>query len=99
VGSYSLFSNTTGGNNTAVGFEALRNNIIGDSNSALGYDTQSGNFSGSVILGSSAAATANNQFVVGTAAINAGAVTVEVNASSQVWNVVINGVARKILLA
>jgi hypothetical protein len=43
--------------------------------------------------------TGNNQFVVGTATRNAGAVTAEVNVSANVWNVIINGVARKILLA
>jgi hypothetical protein len=77
----------------------LNGNTTGSGNSALGYNTQSGNFSNSVILGHSATATANNQFVVGSTGTNAGAVTTEVNVSTQVWNVVINGVARKILLA
>jgi uncharacterized membrane protein len=45
------------------------------------------------------AATDSNKFVVGTAAVNAGAVAAEVNTSANVWNVVINGVAQKILLA
>ena len=52
-----------------------------------------------ILIGVGATADGNNQFVVGTASVNAGAVTVEVNASANVWNVVINGVARKILLA
>jgi uncharacterized membrane protein len=52
-----------------------------------------------VILGIDAQATASNQFVVGTATVNAGAVTAEVNTSANVWNVIINGVAQKILLA
>jgi hypothetical protein len=94
-----LTFNTTGSNNTAMGLNALVNNTTGSDNTAVGYATASGNFSGSVILGSSATATANNQFVVGTAAINAGAVTVEANISANAWNVIINGVARKILLA
>jgi len=54
---------------------------------------------GCVVIGQGATATADNQFVVGSAGVNAGAVTVESNTSANVWNVVINGVARKILLA
>jgi hypothetical protein len=99
VGTEVLSATTTGPMNTAIGNYSLWLNTTGANNSALGYGTQSGNFSGSLILGHSATATANNQFVVGSAAINAGAVTSEVNTSTQVWNVVINGVARKILLA
>lgn len=54
---------------------------------------------GSTIIGYGASATGNNQFSVGSVAENAGTVTAEVNASANVWNVIINGVARKILLA
>lgn len=99
LGQNALFNNTTGNNNTVIGNNSLFAHTTGDSNSALGADTVSGNFSGSVILGREATATANNQFVVGSTGTNAGSVTSEVNTSTQVWNVVINGVARKILLA
>jgi hypothetical protein len=71
----------------------------GSSNTAVGTETFAGGFSGSVILGRSAAATASNQFVVGSSTYNAGAVTTESNLSLKVWNVIINGVAQKILLA
>ena len=98
-GRNSLVSNTSGAQNTGIGRDALSANTTGSDNSALGYQTASGNFSGSTILGRGATATANNQFVVGSTGTVAGAVTTEVNASTQVWNVIINGVARKILLA
>jgi hypothetical protein len=98
-GGSTLVSNTTGSANTAVGYQSLNLNLTGSSNSALGFNTQSGNFSNSVILGANAVSTANNQFVVGAVGTIAGAVTAEVNTSANVWNVVINGVARKILLA
>jgi hypothetical protein len=98
IGSSALQS-ATGSNNTAVGFGSLDTNTTGERNTAIGQGTSSGNFSGSVILGRLATATANNQFVVGSSGVNAGSVTTEVNTSTQVWNVVINGVARKILLA
>ena len=99
IGQQALQGLTTGSNNSVVGRNALFAHTTGDSNSVLGSDTVSGNFSGSVILGRTATATANNQFVVGSTGTNAGTVTTEVNASTQVWNVIINGVARKILLA
>ena len=99
IGGRALLSNTTGNYNTAVGYSSLLSNTTGSSNTAIGVDASSGNFTGSVILGRNATATANNQFVVGSSTINAGTVTTEINASTQVWNVVINGVAYKILLA
>jgi hypothetical protein len=94
-----MISNSSGAQNTGIGRDALSANTTGSDNSALGYQTASGNFSGSTILGRGATATANNQFVIGSTGTVAGAVTSEVNASTQVWNVIINGVARKILLA
>ena len=56
----------------------------------------------SVVLGSRASnVIGDNQFVVGSATVGyeAGSVTTEANSSSKVWNVVINGVQQKILLA
>jgi len=99
VGTETMFNNTTGRENVAIGFRAMQNNVSGIKNTAIGYNTQSGNFNGSVILGQDAIATAANQFVVGSTGTNAGSVAAEVNTSANVWNVVINGVARKILLA
>jgi hypothetical protein len=96
---YQALTASTGANNTAVGFQSLSAHTTGANNTALGHLTASGNFSGCLILGKDATATANNQFVVGSSSINAGAVITETNTSSQVWNVIINGVARKILLA
>ena len=98
-GAYALYSTSSGTNNVAVGFSALELNTTGSNNSALGSNTASGNFSGSVILGSGATATASNQFVVGTSTINAGAVTTATALQTKTWDVIINGVAQKILLA
>jgi len=94
-----LLFNTTGSNNTAVGFESLRPNTTGSNNTAVGDGTRSGDFSGSLILGKDATATANNQFVVGSSTTNAGAV----NSTSDVpatflWSVRINGTNYKILM-
>jgi hypothetical protein len=99
LGRITLQANTSGNFNTGIGSTSLSGNTTGSGNSALGYNTQSGNFSNSVILGHSATATANNQFVVGSTGVNAGAVVTETNTSTKYWEVVINGVTQKVLLA
>lgn len=99
LGGQALQNNTTGTFNVAIGHQALNGHTTGNSNTAIGYQVFSGNFSGSVIIGRGATATADNQFAIGSSATNAGSVTSEINTSSNVWNVIINGVARKILLA
>jgi hypothetical protein len=40
LGMYSLFSNTSGDNNTAVGLNSLIFNSIGNNNTATGYLSQ-----------------------------------------------------------
>ena len=99
IGNYSLFACTSGSNNTAVGWDSIEEGATASNITAFGSGTRSGNFSGSVIIGKDATATAANQFVVGSTGTVAGTVDAEINASANVWNVVINGVARKILLA
>jgi hypothetical protein len=94
-----MSSNTTGSQNTAIGYYALGNNTTGSNNSALGRNTQTGNFSGSVILGRDATATGNNQFVAGSVAYPSGAVSTATAVQTKTWDVIINGVAQKILLA
>jgi hypothetical protein len=86
---------TDGSSNCALGSQLTS---TGFSNTIMGAFSSTGGFSSSVILGRQATATASNQFVVGSSAHNSGAATTEVNASTQVWNVIINGTARKILL-
>jgi len=99
VGTQSLFYNTTGRDNIAIGVSTGNGNTTGQYNIMIGSDIDNQNFSRCVILGRQAQATANNQFVVGSVGTPAGSVTSEVNTSTNVWNVRINGVARKILLA
>jgi hypothetical protein len=96
IGHGALNGNGSGSFNTAIGATALAS---GSSNTVIGANATASTFSASVVLGREATATASNQFVVGSTSYNAGTVAAEVNASANVWNVVINGVARKILLA
>jgi len=98
IGCNSLAYATNCDNNIAIGLSSLITNK-GSDNIGIGVNTSSGNFNGSIILGKYATATASNQFVVGSSSVNAGSVVSEINTSSKVWNVIINGVAIKILLA
>jgi hypothetical protein len=95
---YAALTSNTGAFNTAVGRQALSNNTTAGSNTAIGENCQSGNFSGSVILGKDAIATAANQFVVGSTGTNAGAVTTEVIVPDTTWTVRINGANYKIAM-
>lgn len=85
--------------NTAIGSRAMWGNLIGDRNTVVGHNAQATDVNSCIVLGVDATATASNQFVAGSAGYPAGAVTTETNTSTKVWNVVINGVAVKILLA
>ena len=96
IGYRSTFANTAGNYNVAIGYQALNTATTGSYNVALGHATDSGGFSESVILGRSATATANNQFVVGSSSHNAGAVTTETITADKTWTVKINGVDYKI---
>ena len=94
-----LNANTTGHTNTAFGVRAGSNNTTGILNVIIGAEQQTGNFSQTTMIGAGDTATGSNQMRFGSSAIVNGAVATEVNASSKVWNVFINGVAQKILLA
>ena len=98
IGSSALYNNTAS-RNTVVGMNGMLNNTTGERNIAIGYATNSNNFSSSVMIGYGAAASASNQFVVGSAVSTAGQVVTESNVSTKYWEVVINGTICKVLLA
>lgn len=101
IGQSSLQINTTGTNNTSIGGRSLSGLTTGSNNTAIGVRTDviSPTISGSIMIGFQATSTANNQFVVGSSGTPAGAVVAGVNTSTQYWDVIINGVAQRILLA
>jgi hypothetical protein len=85
--------------NIAIGSRAMFTSVFGDRNTVIGHFAMATDFSECVVLGAFANATGSNQFVVGSSTANAGSIVTETNTSTKVWNVVINGVAVKILLA
>jgi hypothetical protein len=95
---YAMFANTTGTRNTGIGAYALNGNTTGQYNTAIGYNTSSGNFSNSTILGYGAAATADNQFVVGSSGVNAGLVDTSGISISDFWNIKVNGTDYKVAM-
>ena len=73
--------------------------MFGNNSLAFGQgNTIASGHNNSMASGTGVSTTASNQFVVGTAARNAGAVTTEVVVSDSTWSVRINGVAYTILL-
>jgi len=94
----SLFSVTTANDNVAIGHSAMRNATSGNDNVVIGNNAETSNFSGSVILGKDATATASNQFVVGSSGTNAGTITTETITPDTTWTVRINGANYKIPL-
>ena len=98
MGSSALYYNTTGYRNVAMGAGALRSNTTGNNNSALGYGTQSGDYSDSVILGKAATATANGQFVLGSAGTPIGPVATETKAVNRTLEINLNGALYKLLM-
>lgn len=99
IGTSAGTNNTTGSDNVFIGNGAGLGNTVGNQNTIIGYNASTGNFTGSVVLGSAAAATGNNQFVVGSSSVNAGNVTLfPGTVSNGYWEVIINGVVRRILL-
>jgi hypothetical protein len=92
IGSAALTSNLTGQYNAALGYGALSNNSTGNFNSGLGYATQTGDFSGSVILGAKATATDNGQFALGSSTHPIGPITGENPIPNAALQINLNGV-------
>ena len=85
--------------NVALGNDALYSNTTGNYNVALGFNVQSGDYSGSVMLGASAAATANGQLALGSSTYPLGPVVSEVSASStHTFAINLNGNTYRLLM-
>lgn len=73
IGALSMSSNISGTYNTAIGYQSLSNNVSGSGNTALGFQagplTGATNISNTTCIGNGAAATADNQLVLGNAAV------------------------------
>ena len=84
----------------AIGCNALQGTLTtGVDNTAIGVNAgMDGNYSGSVMIGKDATATGNNQMVIGSPTVPAGAVTTESLTVTKAWKVKINGVDYKIPL-
>jgi hypothetical protein len=97
VGQLAAQSLTTGSGNVIIGQAAGVTNSNEVGGTAIGLNAIC--HTNSIAIGRSATATASNQFVVGSTSYNAGAVTTATAVQTKTWDVIINGVAQKILLA
>jgi hypothetical protein len=90
---------TTGISNTIVGCLAGFGTTTGNDNVFIGMTAgYTGNFNSTCVIGQGSA-TANNQMVIGAIGSEFGTVAAQVNTSTKYWEVTINGVVEKILLA
>jgi hypothetical protein len=64
----------------------------------LGYNTQSGDFSGSTILGAGATASNNNQFALGSSGTPIGPIATESLSSNKTLEINLNGNLYKLLM-
>ena len=98
IGLQSYNLSTTGGNNVSLGNGSLYSNTTGGHNVGLGFNVQSGGFTGSVILGSCAEATAGGQFSLGSANFPIGPTASESCTSNTTLQIRLNGNTYKLLL-
>ena len=88
-----------GTSNIFIGPQTGYGNYTGNYNIFIGVAAgYIGNFSSTCVLGQGSA-TANNQMVIGEVGSEFGTVAAQVNTSTKYWEVTINGVVQKILLA
>jgi hypothetical protein len=99
LGNQTAQYNTVGSENTVIGYGSAQDLVSGFNNTIVGSNIFSGNFNSCIILGRNAQATASNQFVVGSVGTNAGSVVTAAQTQTKYWNVIINGIAQRILLA
>jgi hypothetical protein len=102
IGELAMYNSNGGNDNVVIGYNASSDpNGYGNSNTIIGTEAMNTGLpaSSSIAIGRGATITASNQFVVGSLGYNAGTVAPSVAITGNVWNVIINGVARQILLA
>jgi hypothetical protein len=101
TGSGSLGAVTTGTSNTGFGYAAGSNITVGSHNTFIGAFASADaiGISGSIVIGRDARTTASNQMVIGSTTYNAGSVVTAAQTQTKYWDVIINGVAQRILLA
>jgi hypothetical protein len=89
----------TGTGNVFIGPQTGNATTTGNYNILIGLAAgYTGNFSSTCVIGDDSA-TANNQMVIGSVGNAFGTVASQVNTSTKYWEVTINGVVQKILLA
>ena len=98
VGAYAASSFTGGSYNVALG-----DNIVvvqtASSNVMIGSGARADSYNSSIVIGRSAQANGDNQFVIGSSSYNAGTIATESVSTNRTWRVKINGTDYKILLA
>jgi hypothetical protein len=99
IGYRAMYDNINGSYNIAIGDFCMDSDEEGSENIALGNGIISNGSNNSLMIGRSASVSGDNQVAIGSSSYPLGAVNTEENTSSKYWEVIINGVVEKILLA
>lgn len=90
--------NTFLGSKTGEG-PAYSGSNTGDNNIVIGKHSDHKNFSNTLVMGIEANATADNQVSIGSTGTPLGTIAAYTGSAAETWEVVINGVTKKIMLA
>ena len=100
IGRNALLSVSNGSNNVALGSSAAQNITTGSNNIFIGNAADAlGGVTGSIVIGSEAQASADNQIVIGSSSYPVGTIVAYTGAAAETWEITLNGQTKKIMLA
>ncbi len=100
LGKESLFSVSSGSGNVAVGLNSGRNISSGSNNIFVGKSADAlGGITGSIVIGSEAQASADNQLVIGSGSYPVGTFNAYTGSAFETWEIIVNGNPVKLMVA
>lgn len=100
VGKNALLAVSNGSNNVALGASAMQNITTGNNNIFIGNAADAlGGITGTIVIGSEAQASADNQLVIGSGSYPVGTFTAYTGAAAETWEIIVNGNPVKLMVA
>jgi hypothetical protein len=95
-----LLAVTSGSGNVALGTSAMQNITTGNNNIFIGKAADAlGGITGTIVIGSEAQASADNQLVIGSGSYPVGTFTPYTGAAFETWEIIVNGNPVKLMVA
>ncbi len=100
VGKNALLSVSSGSGNVALGMSAMQNITTGNNNIFIGKSADAlGGITGTIVIGSEAQASADNQLVIGSGSYPVGTFAPYTGAAAETWEIIVNGNPVKLMVA